>query len=174
MIRRMVVALPEPLGPRKPVTVPGRTSKLNPSTATVDPYRLVRLRASIIATSSGTRSHAMEITLGGRRPSRNPTTPGPRPGVSPRGRGAAVGRGAGSADRADHQVELVDQAGGQQVLPERVAAEHQDVAAGLAFQLGDPLVSVGAADDAGILPGLGLLRRQAVGDDDLVDLIVPP
>jgi hypothetical protein len=37
MIRRMVVDLPEPFGPRKPVTVPGRTSKLNASTATVDP-----------------------------------------------------------------------------------------------------------------------------------------
>src|SRR6266516_4757776 len=51
MIRRMVVDLPEPLGPRKPVTMPARTSKLNASTATVEPYRLVSPRTSIIATS---------------------------------------------------------------------------------------------------------------------------
>src|SRR6266498_1454580 len=104
MIRRMIVDLPEPLRPKKPVTVPGRTSKLNPSTATVDPYRLVRLRASIIATSSGTQSHAMEITLGGRRPSRNPTPPRPRPGVSPRASGAAAGQRAGSAGRAGYRT----------------------------------------------------------------------
>ena len=34
---RMVVDLPEPFGPRNPVTLPGRTSKLNRSTATVRP-----------------------------------------------------------------------------------------------------------------------------------------
>jgi len=33
----MVVDLPDPFGPRKPVTIPGRTSKLRPSTATVEP-----------------------------------------------------------------------------------------------------------------------------------------
>jgi hypothetical protein len=31
------VDLPAPFGPRKPVTSPSRTSKLSPSTATVDP-----------------------------------------------------------------------------------------------------------------------------------------
>ena len=30
---RIVVDLPAPFGPRKPVTVPGRQSKLTPSTA---------------------------------------------------------------------------------------------------------------------------------------------
>ena len=49
MIIRMVVDLPAPLGPRKPVTWPGRTSKLRSSTAVVVPYRLVRPWASIIA-----------------------------------------------------------------------------------------------------------------------------
>ena len=34
---RMVVDLPEPLGPRKPVTTPGETVKLRSSTATVFP-----------------------------------------------------------------------------------------------------------------------------------------
>ena len=34
---RMVVDLPEPFGPRKPVTTPGRTSKLRSSTARVVP-----------------------------------------------------------------------------------------------------------------------------------------
>jgi hypothetical protein len=36
-IRRMVVDLPEPLGPRKPVTMPDLTSKVRDSTATVAP-----------------------------------------------------------------------------------------------------------------------------------------
>src|SRR5215472_13717119 len=39
---RSVVVLPAPLGPRKPVTRPGPTSKLKPSTAVTAPYRLVR------------------------------------------------------------------------------------------------------------------------------------
>src|SRR4029077_17906081 len=48
-IIRMVVDLPAPFGPRKPVTLPGFTSKDRLSTATVAPYRLVRPFASIIA-----------------------------------------------------------------------------------------------------------------------------
>ena len=34
---RMVVVLPAPFGPRKPVTCPGRTVKLRPSTAVTEP-----------------------------------------------------------------------------------------------------------------------------------------
>jgi hypothetical protein len=34
---RMVVDLPEPFGPRKPVTTPAGNSKLSPSTATLSP-----------------------------------------------------------------------------------------------------------------------------------------
>src|SRR5437870_416811 len=41
MMMRIVVDLPEPFGPRKPVTRPGRTSKLRSSTAVACPYRLV-------------------------------------------------------------------------------------------------------------------------------------
>ena len=37
-ITRMVVVLPAPLGPRKPVTVPGLQTKLMSSTATKLPY----------------------------------------------------------------------------------------------------------------------------------------
>jgi hypothetical protein len=37
MISRMVVDLPDPFAPRNPVTRPGRSSKLIPSTATVAP-----------------------------------------------------------------------------------------------------------------------------------------
>jgi hypothetical protein len=36
-IKRMVVDLPAPLGPRKPVTIPGFTWKLRSSTATFSP-----------------------------------------------------------------------------------------------------------------------------------------
>src|SRR6266700_618614 len=45
---RIVVDFPDPFGPRKPVTTPGRTSKLSASTARTRPYRLVSPRASII------------------------------------------------------------------------------------------------------------------------------
>ena len=48
-ISRMVVDLPEPFGPRKPVTVPGRTSNDSPDTAGLPPYDLLRPRASITA-----------------------------------------------------------------------------------------------------------------------------
>jgi hypothetical protein len=46
---RMVVDFPDPLGPRNPVTTPGRTSKVTSSTATVAPYRFDRPRAAITA-----------------------------------------------------------------------------------------------------------------------------
>jgi hypothetical protein len=48
MMTRIVVDLPAPFGPRKPVTWPGRTSKLSRSTAVVRPYRLVRPWTAII------------------------------------------------------------------------------------------------------------------------------
>jgi hypothetical protein len=58
------------------------------------------------------------------------------------GRRSAEGRGAlAEDDRPDDQVELVDQADGQQVVPERSAAEDQDVAAGPALELGDLVLS---------------------------------
>ncbi|PSK52165.1 hypothetical protein B0E38_04863 [Streptomyces sp. 111WW2] len=47
-IIRIVVDLPEPLGPRKPVTAPGRTWKERLYTAVLSPYRLVRPTASIM------------------------------------------------------------------------------------------------------------------------------
>ena len=39
---RIVVDLPAPFGPRKPVTRPGRAAKLTSSTAVKPPYFLVR------------------------------------------------------------------------------------------------------------------------------------
>src|ERR1700733_8422068 len=44
----MVVDFPAPFGPRNPVTTPGFTTKLSPSTAALSPYRLVRPSISII------------------------------------------------------------------------------------------------------------------------------
>jgi hypothetical protein len=49
----MVVDLPAPFGPRKPVTWPGRTVKLMPSTAVFGPYVLVRFSAVIMMTPDG-------------------------------------------------------------------------------------------------------------------------
>jgi hypothetical protein len=71
-------------------------------------------------------------------------------------------------DRADHQVQFVDQSVGQQVVPERAAAEDQDVFAGLAFEFGDLLVSVCPANYAGVVPRLRLIRGEGVGHDHLV------
>ena len=51
-IIRMVVVLPAPFGPRKPVIFPGSTRKDRPSTAVVPPYRLVRRDASIMSKRS--------------------------------------------------------------------------------------------------------------------------
>jgi hypothetical protein len=45
---RIVVDLPAPFGPRKPVTMPGRTVNESSSTASVSPYRLVREVTSIM------------------------------------------------------------------------------------------------------------------------------
>ena len=45
---RMVVVLPAPFGPRKPVTWPGRTVKLRSSTAVTGPNRLVSPSTSIM------------------------------------------------------------------------------------------------------------------------------
>jgi hypothetical protein len=50
-ISRIVVVLPAPFGPTKPVTIPGRTVKLRSSTASVCPYLFVSPRASIIGHS---------------------------------------------------------------------------------------------------------------------------
>src|SRR5829696_9955396 len=44
---RIVVDFPDPFGPRKPLTRPGRTTNDRSSTATVLPNRLVRFRTSI-------------------------------------------------------------------------------------------------------------------------------
>ncbi len=53
-IMRMVVDLPAPLGPRKPVTWPGRTVNDSSSTASVAPKRLVSVVASIMGSTLGT------------------------------------------------------------------------------------------------------------------------
>src|SRR5258708_19963021 len=47
----MLVVLPAPFGPRKPVIFPGSTLNDRSSTASVSPYRLVRPLASIMSSS---------------------------------------------------------------------------------------------------------------------------
>src|SRR5579871_5669285 len=58
----MVVDFPAPLGPRNPVTTPGSTTKLNPSTAVLSPYRLVKPSISI------TRDPSLDALGLGRKP----------------------------------------------------------------------------------------------------------
>src|SRR6478752_1567419 len=50
-IMRIVVDFPAPFGPRKPVTVPGRTLNVRSETAVVGPYRLVSSWISIMTTT---------------------------------------------------------------------------------------------------------------------------
>ena len=63
-MQRIVVLLPDPLGPRNPVTRPGWTSKLRSSTATTRPKRLVRSRISIIDGQFSEASHSSATTSG--------------------------------------------------------------------------------------------------------------
>jgi hypothetical protein len=64
---RKVVVLPAPLGPRKPVTRPGWTSKLRPSTARRVPKALVSPRALItdvsipLASCARSRSRGLAV-----------------------------------------------------------------------------------------------------------------
>jgi hypothetical protein len=54
-------------------------------------------------------------------------------------------------------VQLVGQAVCQQIVLQDMAAKHQDIAATLAFELGDLRVRIGAADDARIMPWIELV-----------------
>src|SRR5690242_21662156 len=98
MIMRMVVDLPAPLGPRNPVTRPGRTVKETRSTAAVLPYLLVRFCASIIGVPSA-RDFASHDRTGGHRlcdPAAEPVA-GARPGT---GEGDTARGRAGQANGA--------------------------------------------------------------------------
>ena len=60
MIMRIVVDLPDPFGPRNPVTTPGGTSNVRLSTAVVALYRFVRECAVIITTKGKDASSPVE------------------------------------------------------------------------------------------------------------------
>src|ERR1700730_7651072 len=51
-MQRIVVVLPAPFGPRKPVTLPGSMPNVRLSTAILAPYRFVRPRTSIMGNRS--------------------------------------------------------------------------------------------------------------------------
>ena len=70
-IIRIVVDFPAPFGPRKPVTTPGSTTKLKPSTAVLSPNRLVRPSSSIISILPS-MAWVLDVSL----------RPGPEAGVS--------------------------------------------------------------------------------------------
>ncbi len=48
-------------------------------------------------------------------------------------------------------MEFVNQIMSQQIIPEYVAAEHQDVFAGLAFEFGNLVVRICTPDDASVI-----------------------
>ena len=54
----MVVVLPEPLGPRNPITSPASTRRVSSSTASLSPKRLLRPSVSITAPAAGGRRAA--------------------------------------------------------------------------------------------------------------------
>ena len=59
----MVVLLPEPLGPRKPNMVPGRTVSERFSTASTVPYFFTRLVMRIASMRSGSSFHDGEQSV---------------------------------------------------------------------------------------------------------------
>jgi hypothetical protein len=61
---RIVVVFPAPLGPRKPVTVPGSQRKVTSSTTALPPNRLVNFSASIMP--SGFPFHAARKSVASR------------------------------------------------------------------------------------------------------------
>ncbi len=93
-IIRIVVDLPEPFGPRNPVTEPGCTVKLRLSTARTGPYFLLRPLASIM-TSPWPRTPVacpMPATLESSRPKENVASWRPDPQAGTRsGRGITPG-----------------------------------------------------------------------------------
>src|SRR5262249_37309717 len=115
-ISRIVVDLPAPFGPRNPVTRPGCTVNDRFSTASVLPYRLVSVRASItrspyllaLTSPPGRRCSAVaprgnqsvtESALTWRTMATGPATPS-GPGDSP---GSACGDPAGPGPRSGGQ-----------------------------------------------------------------------
>src|SRR3954447_19474502 len=74
---RMVVDLPAPLGPRNPVTRPGRAVKEMSSTAVKPPYFLMRESTLIMRKSLPVPGRAPHR---GRTPHRPPGNPGPASG----------------------------------------------------------------------------------------------
>src|SRR5829696_8254967 len=104
---RIVVDFPDPLGPRNPLTRPGRTTNDRSSTATVLPNRLVRLRTSItcptVRTAPAERILPPEAAttapaVAARRNSRGAVAL--RPGLS-----QAAGRGERGADERLEELE---------------------------------------------------------------------
>src|SRR4029450_11964314 len=80
----MVVDFPAPLGPRNPVTLPGRTVKLRSSTASLSPYRLVNPWTSIMLSAFSA------VPLGSGWPERYGPGAGRASGDAPRSRGGSV------------------------------------------------------------------------------------
>src|SRR5688572_14145094 len=86
----MVVDLPAPFGPRKPVTFPGRTSSVRPLTAVLSPYRFVKPRNVITSVLPGLRfpvenamAAAWADTSGDRHPRHPADRQGPFSGAGP-------------------------------------------------------------------------------------------
>ena len=146
---RMVVVLPEPLGPRKPKTEPLGTARSTPSTASWWPNRLLRpLRLDAQLGHSGTDAGTAAVT----RPS--PAAGGPR--VSPlRGGGLEPLQGHGTGEDAPVvEDQDVHQRGGHEP-----AARHGDCrllqqCAVRRFRAGAGPRSVRRGTRFGVLPAL--------------------
>src|SRR5215217_3716121 len=85
---RIVVVLPAPLGPRKPVTEPGSTVKLRSETACTSPKDLLSPRTS---TRTGSTVAVLAMEMGSPRGGGNPSNRTPGGSRDPPGK---VGRAA--------------------------------------------------------------------------------
>src|SRR5215831_5497770 len=78
-MQRIVVVLPAPFGPRKPVTLPGSMPNVRSSTATLSPYRFVSPRTSIMETGP-LREPSREVAQQGKKVASQPSSSCPPAG----------------------------------------------------------------------------------------------
>src|SRR5690349_23152375 len=78
-MQRIVVVLPAPFGPRKPVTRPGSMPNVRSSTATLSPYRFVSPRTSIMETGP-LQEPSREVVTAGKKGASRPSSSCPLAG----------------------------------------------------------------------------------------------
>src|SRR2546422_5281636 len=66
-------------------------------------------------------------------------------------------------------MQLVDEIVHEKIVPELATQQHEDVAVALLLERGELRVCVRPGNDAGVVPGRQLARRETVGDYDFLN-----